>query len=303
MGAINRLDLTGDVTHLIIGNTDTPKYKYVAKERPDVKVLLPEWIRAVRERWISGADELDIASLERDHRVLTFYNLRICVTGFEDQDIRTRIEEVVTTNGADYKGDLSKDITHLIALAPEGQKYRYAKRWGIKIVAIQWLEQSLERGMILEETLFDPLLEPHELGMGAWTRRALSATNLGKRARNDNESFGAAGQVRKLRRSASSRFDSQNDGFWTDIVSARPNAADVEVVSMWEEERGVNESMLEYRQPSMIPGVVNPFEDVRQMPPAPKGMFSGYIFLLYGFDRKKVSSFRVHLVLEFTLIR
>ena len=31
MGATHKLDLTGEVTHLIVGDIDTPKYKYVAK--------------------------------------------------------------------------------------------------------------------------------------------------------------------------------------------------------------------------------------------------------------------------------
>ena len=84
MGAVNKLDLTSDVTHLIVGDTDTPKYKYVAKERPDVKCLLPEWIEAVRQPWLEG-DEIDVEALEERYKLPTFAGLRICVTGFEDR--------------------------------------------------------------------------------------------------------------------------------------------------------------------------------------------------------------------------
>ena len=83
MGAVHKLDLTSDVTHLIVGDTDTPKYKYVAKERPDVKCLAAEWIEAVREPWLQGV-EIDLQALEIRHRLPTFAGLRICVTGFED---------------------------------------------------------------------------------------------------------------------------------------------------------------------------------------------------------------------------
>ena len=84
MGAVNMLDLTSDVTHLIVGDTDTPKYKYVAKERPDVKCLLPEWVEAVRQSWLEG-DDVDIEALEEQYKLPTFAGLRVCVTGFEDR--------------------------------------------------------------------------------------------------------------------------------------------------------------------------------------------------------------------------
>lgn len=83
MGAASKLDLTSDVTHLIVGDVDTPKYKYVAKERPDVKCLLPQWVQAVREAWVAG-EELDVGAFEEQYKLPTFMGLKICVTGFED---------------------------------------------------------------------------------------------------------------------------------------------------------------------------------------------------------------------------
>lgn len=83
MGAAHKFDLTSDVTHLIVGSTDTQKYKYVARERPDVKVVLPGFIDAVREEWIQGG-ETNVAGLERAYRVKTLWDLQICVTGFVD---------------------------------------------------------------------------------------------------------------------------------------------------------------------------------------------------------------------------
>lgn len=83
MGAIHKFDLTSDVTHLIVGDTDTPKYKFVARERTDVKCLLPTWIEAVRDSWIAGG-ETDVERLEAEHILQAFHSLKICVTGFED---------------------------------------------------------------------------------------------------------------------------------------------------------------------------------------------------------------------------
>lgn len=83
MGAEHNLDLTSDVTHLIVGDNNTLKYKYVAKEREDVKVLQLAWVEAVRQAWMHG-DDFNLEALEDEHRLPTFAGLRICVTGFED---------------------------------------------------------------------------------------------------------------------------------------------------------------------------------------------------------------------------
>jgi hypothetical protein len=85
MGATYIYDLTSDVTHLLVGNIDTPKYKYVAKERPDVVLVTASWLEAVRASWMKGGDT-DVEALEQEHRVPTFYNLKICLTGFDDRE-------------------------------------------------------------------------------------------------------------------------------------------------------------------------------------------------------------------------
>jgi DNA replication regulator DPB11 len=85
MGALHKYDLTSEITHLIVGDYDTPKYRYVAKERPDVKVLTLQWIEAVRQLWI-GDQAIDVSATEREYALPTFATLRICLTGFEDRE-------------------------------------------------------------------------------------------------------------------------------------------------------------------------------------------------------------------------
>jgi DNA replication regulator DPB11 len=85
MGAGHSYDLTSNVTHLLVGDTDTPKYKFVARERPDVVVLQPEWVDAVRQSWIQGGDT-NIHALEEKYRLPTFTGKAICITGFEDSE-------------------------------------------------------------------------------------------------------------------------------------------------------------------------------------------------------------------------
>jgi len=130
-------------------------------------------------------------------------------------DYRQQLMDSINGNGGEYCGDLTKDVTHLVAKTAEGKKYAYAGAWGIKTVSTEWLLDSLERGMILDESLYHPLTPPAERGKNAWIRRTVSATSLGKRSRDDGQ---APSVSRKLRRVASAKLSSQNEGIWTDIV-------------------------------------------------------------------------------------
>ena len=84
MGAIHRYDLTLDVTHLIVGDHNTPKYQYVAKERPDVRPMTIEWIEALRDLWINDK-EIDLEELEKEYALPTFHALRFSMTGCDDR--------------------------------------------------------------------------------------------------------------------------------------------------------------------------------------------------------------------------
>ena len=85
MGGVHNENLTSDATHLIVGDTDTPKYKFVAKFRSDVKVVLPSWIEAVRASWLEGGST-DVEGLEVVHAFPTYHGLKVCITGFEDRE-------------------------------------------------------------------------------------------------------------------------------------------------------------------------------------------------------------------------
>lgn len=100
MGATIKLDLTSDVTHLIVGSTDSAKYRYVAKSREDVRVLSPAWLEALRSVWMAGDDNLDVAALEAQYRLPTFFGLKICLTGFDNRMQPTRHVRPGSADGA-----------------------------------------------------------------------------------------------------------------------------------------------------------------------------------------------------------
>ncbi|KAI1313740.1 hypothetical protein F5Y03DRAFT_337663 [Xylaria venustula] len=234
MGGVHKYDLTPDVTHLIVGDYNTAKYRHVAKERPDIKPMAAGWVDAVRRLWVED-QEMDFAALESLWTLKTFESgsgmadspntdedgrqrLVCCLTGFEDNNVRAMIEDKVRANGGEYVADLSRRVTHLIVSKPEGKKYSAARRWDIRCISIEWLHDSVERGMILNEECYDPIMAPEQRGKGAWSRRELRRVSLGKRAREGSDISAEAGR-RKLRKSASMRMNSQNNSIWGDILN------------------------------------------------------------------------------------
>ncbi|KKA19931.1 BRCT domain protein [Rasamsonia emersonii CBS 393.64] len=300
MGATHKFDLTSDVTHLLVGETNTEKYKYVARERTDVTVLLPQWIEAVRQSWMQGGDT-DLKALEEQYKLPTFYGLSICITGFEDMAFRKYLQETAIANGAEFNKDLTRNVTHLIAREPKGQKYKFATQWKIKIVSLKWFEDSLERGMILDESLYDPLLPPEQQGVGAWNRSAPSVS--AKREQPENASNPRA---RKLRRVASSKLGDRNEGIWGDIVGGGFEVAEngnsdtthprtgnppsgrarpvIQVVKSFASETTVSDQR--DRGPSV------PEEKPLDQP---QGFLQNCYFFIHGFTPKQVDVLRHHL--------
>jgi hypothetical protein len=84
MGAVHRYDLTPDVTHLIIANYATPKYRFVAKERPDVRPMTVRWIEVMRKLWCED-QEIDFEALELEHTLPTLATLKFSMTGCDDR--------------------------------------------------------------------------------------------------------------------------------------------------------------------------------------------------------------------------
>ncbi|OCK82340.1 hypothetical protein K432DRAFT_402994 [Lepidopterella palustris CBS 459.81] len=312
MGAVHKYDLTSDVTHLVVGNIDTPKYKYVARERPDVIVVTPAWLEAVRLSWMEGGDT-DVVALEQEHRVPTFQGLKICVTGFDENSERQHISSSIVQNGAEYHGDLTKSVTHLIAARPSGSKYAHARKWGLKIVSYQWFQHSIERGMVLEEDYYDPIRPVAEHGKGAWNRATATSIVLAKRNRDSDRKTSAIdpNPRRKLRRSASSKLGSQNGSIWADITAGGiamktehenecNNQVDetVLITAAETEHRIANNPATEYTLPSETgeQATASAPHEVRGLPTRGyEGIFQGRVVFVQGFDNAKSSILWDHL--------
>ena len=217
-------------------------------------------------------------------------------------------------NGGQYRGDLSKEVTHLIAHKPTGNKYSFAKQFNIRTVSIEWLQQSLERGMILEETLYDPLLPADERGRNAWVRRSMSASVLGKRS---IEAGSLANSKRRLRRTASARLTSESIGIWTDLIDGSRGVEEAGSATggAWEHNTSgptertdvsvgnstiaINQNGVDLQPKSIGNGTKDFHQDLNAnavpTESIPQGLFYGRSIHLHGFDKRKTSILQDHL--------
>lgn len=192
-------------------------------------------------------------------------------------------------HGAEYHGDLTKNVTHLIAATPAGKKYEHARNWRMKVVSYEWFEQSMERGMTLDENYYDPRMPAEERGKGAWERREkpISPT-LGKRPREPEPSSITNILRRKLRRSASSKMGSQSEALWAGITAGglerkAANADDWTEESFPKADDTTHDVTLAYDdEPSELPAF-----DAQSFP-TNNGIFEGRIVFAYSFDLEKV---------------
>ncbi|PBP25377.1 BRCT domain-containing protein [Diplocarpon rosae] len=298
MGALHTYDLTLEVTHLIVGEYDTPKYRYVARNRMDVQPMMITWIEAVRELWIND-QEIDMPLLEQQYRLPTFHSLRFSMTGCDDPNERLEISEKVRANGASYEGDLTKSITHLISFRTEGAKYKAAKSWKLQIVSIEWLRDSLERGMILDEKLYDPALPILERGKDAWDKTKLKRTSLGKRNREGSTASLDSGK-RKLRRTASTKLSTQHEALWGDIVGGGGGSMIPQVNRSGIWETSDEGPPIANHKPPLIAEEEKqdqqPTQSTVENQRSSTGMFSGCRFFAHGFPRDRIQVLQEHLV-------
>ncbi|KAL7809394.1 BRCT domain-containing protein [Trichoderma aethiopicum] len=294
LGGVHKYDLTPDVTHLVVGDYDTPKYRHVARERTDIKAMDAAWITAVNELW-KNDDEIDFVALEKKHQLKALEtsgaepssqedtspaargSLLICLTGFGDE--RDKIAEMITQNGGRYTGDLTRRCSHLIVNKPEGKKFTAAKAWGLHTVTLDWLEQSVERGMILEESKFDPLLPAEEQGVGAWIKRDLKRSSLGKRARSAVVGGGRDEGMRKLRKTASMKLSSQRNDLWGDILG---RSASREYSFAHENPPGAPAA-------APTPASQVPTQPGYSLAQEDQGVFANCVFVVHGFPQQRAA--------------
>ncbi|KAJ3061881.1 hypothetical protein HDU98_002229 [Podochytrium sp. JEL0797] len=140
IGAEFRPSLTSSTTHLIANGPGTQKYTVASTLK--TPIVRASWIEACAALHLSLKRRLGVADITNDHRFFKALDgLAICLTGF-DLDRRSIIEAQVTSLGARFAPDLTKDCSHLIAVSTAGKKYEFAVKHGLCIVDAEWVAEQ-----------------------------------------------------------------------------------------------------------------------------------------------------------------
>lgn len=132
LGGVYSANLNHECTHLILGRTGTNKH-VAAMDISHVQIVVLDWIL---DSFVDG-----FRAHEEGFPVPAFYNCRVCVTGL-DWNKRKEVETYVTDHGGEYVKNLTSDCTHLVANAPEGNKYEFAVANSIPVVSLDWVNEK-----------------------------------------------------------------------------------------------------------------------------------------------------------------
>ena len=176
--------------------------------------------------------------------------------------------------------------------------------WDLPCVSLEWMYESIERGMILDEKLYSPSVPKEQRGRNAWIRHNETDTHLGKRQRpkQDAEADGQdlGPSRRKLRRTASSKTNQQSSTIWKDIgsysVHSRQSSELVPQVA-----RSISMPKPSFDQHSTVPersavaASANASGDHSPSRKLGTGLLVGRAFFIHGFPARKACVLRRHL--------
>jgi len=132
---------TNNTTHLIIKRVGSMKYS--AAKKKGIPTVTLGWLKACFDR-------SDLVPCDA-YRTGPLTGLTICATQIS-QEQRSEVQRHVEATGGIFHRDLQEGVvTHLLALTPEGEKYKAAKAWKMNVVSPDWLADCLDAGKWVAE--------------------------------------------------------------------------------------------------------------------------------------------------------
>ncbi|CUS06856.1 unnamed protein product [Tuber aestivum] len=219
----------------------------------------------------------DQADISRHSHPLS--GIVICCTSvpaeFRVMSERKKIEDNVRLHGASYHPDLTQSVSHLVAAISSGKKYEFARNNGISIVTVEWLYDSLERGMALDESFYDRELPREMIGVGAKPSATVPS----------GENVEVSGK-RKIRKRAEDMLGSGSQHIWSDIMGQAANPKPKKR-DEWGDDPGDDVIMLDY--PPQRPQKRGSVEATGGKA---RGIMSAVTFYIHGFKDKHEKTVR-----------
>lgn len=139
--------LSTAATHLVCGATFTAKARLA---RPHARLVTPEWlwatVRAARRQ------------READFRPPLLHGARVSASGLPPE-LRPKVQTVVRRHGGEFTAALhhpfgegsaaARGTTHLLVVSRASaskEKLEAAERWGVPVLSLRWLSDSVARG-------------------------------------------------------------------------------------------------------------------------------------------------------------
>ena len=146
MGGIYSNAFHDGVTHLICSLVRSKKYEVAASK--DVPIMTGDWIDQVWEKSKHGPVHATDPPFSR-YKCPVLQGLRITISQLMRND-REILRKTIENHGGIYSPTLDMETTTLVVLTkPEGDKYKYAKKWKIPCVTSTWVFDSVEKGYCL----------------------------------------------------------------------------------------------------------------------------------------------------------
>ena len=132
-----------ETTCLIAKKVGSDKYRAACTEL-NIPVVMTQWLK--------DCSSSGVLMRYENYEVPPFLGFTICCTQVTLEE-RYELQRKLENHGAKFNYDLLEDkCTHLIAIAPEGDKYTAAKTWGnVYIVNTDWVEECIRRGRYISE--------------------------------------------------------------------------------------------------------------------------------------------------------
>ena len=154
LGGVFEGNLTQQTTHLICANAASEKYCVARREG---------FCHCVTRAWLTSSLEKGhfLPNVE-DFTVLPFLQCVVCCTGFTSAE-GGRIQRAVRQLGGSFTSDYTINVTHLVAKAARGEKFKCAHEHHALTVNVDWVFDSLQNNRLLKHIQHESIFFPNNL--------------------------------------------------------------------------------------------------------------------------------------------